>query len=283
MEQIKLSGFADEITSDFKKQCESLQDLEIGYIAIRSINDKNILDFTFKEFKRDVFPILEMHHLKISSIGSPLGKVHIDDTKAQEVQLLKLRELIQIMDYTKTKYLRIFSLFTNEHSEDSFKRVHDFLNRILKLVEGHDIVVLHENEKDIYGDRVENCLKLAKTIRHPQFKLTFDPANFVQVGDHPWEAYLILKPYIVDIHMKDALFKTGENVLIGTGDGSILKLIHVLKTENFDGFYTLEPHLYNFNYLKELEEGHSKNILYRDGYEAFKVSKDAFFELFYKE
>ena len=53
MDRIKLTGFADEIASDFEEQCMRLSELGMNLITLRSINGKNILDFTYDEFQKD--------------------------------------------------------------------------------------------------------------------------------------------------------------------------------------------------------------------------------------
>ncbi len=282
MREFKLSGFADEIDDDFEKQCLSLRTLGMDYIALRSIGHKNILDFTVEEFKQDVYPILCKYNLRVSSIGSPVGKVSIHDEEAQESQLGKLDHLIQIMLLLNTRYLRIFSLYTKSHHEEDLKRVVSFIKRVMARVEHHNIIVLHENEKDIYGDRVRFCEEIVMNVNHPQFMVAFDPANFVQVGDDPMVAFNQLKSRIADFHLKDAVYGSGDNVLIGSGDGKILSLLAALKSMSYDGFYTLEPHLYKFQYLSKLESNREDKMRYEDGFQAFKASQKAFFHLFQK-
>jgi len=280
MDGIKLTGFADEIASDFEEQCMGLSKLGIHLITLRSINGKNILDFTYDEFKRDVLPILLRYQIKVASVGSPLGKVDVDDLFAQNEQIHKLDELIKIMNLLEVKHLRLFSLFVKDHEPQTFNTVISFLKRVMKKLEPYEIIAMHENEKDIYGDKSDYCLQIYQELAHPLFKLAFDPANFVQVGEDAVACFQMLMNAVVDMHMKDALYKSKENVLIGTGDGKLRELIHLCQKMNYQGLYTLEPHLYAFNYLKELETKMNIHQKYTTGYEAFLATKEAFFQLF---
>ena len=72
----------------------------------------------------------------------------------------------------------------------------------------HNVLCCHENES-IYGDTAERCLDL---YQHFEGRLAgvFDPANFIQCGVHPLEAYEMLEPYILYMHVKDAKMADGS-------------------------------------------------------------------------
>ncbi|UOK59227.1 sugar phosphate isomerase/epimerase [Bacillus sp. OVS6] len=114
----------------------------------------------------------------------------------------------------------------------------------MKKAEQSGIVLLHENEKEIYGDNAIRCLDILETINSPYLRMAFDPANFVQCGVKPYsEAYPLLKSYVEYVHIKDALFESGKVVPAGKGDGEVRELLQTLKTSGYDGFLSLEPHL----------------------------------------
>ncbi|MBU1142838.1 MAG: sugar phosphate isomerase/epimerase [Firmicutes bacterium] len=276
MYPILISGFADEISSDFITQLKSLKQLGISYIALRSINGKNILDFTYEEFKKDVYPYLVEYDIHVSSIGSPIGKVKIDDEKNKMDQLKKFHELIKIMELVKTRYVRVFSLFVEDHSDASFSKVVQFFKELLRAAQGKNVVILHENEKDIYGDQAIYCKKIMKTLNHPQLKFAFDTANFVQVGDDAMEAYLLLKEDIEYMHIKDAIKTTSENVLIGQGNGYVKEITQNIINSGYKGFFTLEPHLADFAYLNKLEINKSGRAKNSKPFEVFQATLEVF-------
>jgi sugar phosphate isomerase/epimerase len=106
------------------------------------------------------------------------------------------------------------------------------------------VTLVHENEKEIYGDTAERCRDLVATIDSPALRMAFDPANFVQVGVRPMaEAWPLLAGYTTHIHVKDALLASGEVRPAGEGDGAIPELLDALVERNYHGFLTLEPHL----------------------------------------
>ena len=73
-----LSGFTDEIDDDFATQCRVVTDLGLTHIEIRSAWGTNILDLDADQLAT-VQRLLAEHGLRVSSIGSPIGKIAITD------------------------------------------------------------------------------------------------------------------------------------------------------------------------------------------------------------
>ena len=86
MNEITISGFYDEISSALSTQIAILHELGETYMCPRNVDGKNIADYTFEEFKEKIFPVLKKEGVKFSSIGSPIGKVGIDDEEGFEKQ-----------------------------------------------------------------------------------------------------------------------------------------------------------------------------------------------------
>ena len=73
-----LSGFADEISPDLTEQCEVATSLGLKYIEVRSAWDVNILDLSPDQLAT-MKKTLSAYGMKVSSIGSPIGKIFIDE------------------------------------------------------------------------------------------------------------------------------------------------------------------------------------------------------------
>lgn len=281
LEQIKISGFSDEISSNFSSQLETVNKLNMKYLCLRTIDQKNIADFTVQEFKQEVYPKLEEAHVGVSSLGSPIGKIKITDEEAFEKQCTQLHELCKIAKLVECKYIRIFSFYVGssnqeQHTEEVIRKLQIFIG----IAALYDIVLLHENEKDIYGDTIARCLLLAERCYCENFKLIFDFANFVQVQEDVLKAYEVLKPYIEYIHIKDATYRHHENVICGTGDGKIKEILwDAIQSENYRGFLTLEPHLVVFDSLQSLElEDANELVKNNNGYtgaQAYEIQYNA--------
>ena len=123
------------------------------------------------------------------------------------------------------------------------------------LAEKEGIILLHENEKDIYGDIASRCHDLLTEVNSPNLRAVFDPANFVQCGQVTYpDAYELLSDYVVYMHIKDAL-SDGSVVPAGQGEGHVPEIVSELSKKNYGGFFSLEPHLGSFEGLAELETG----------------------------
>ncbi len=124
---------------------------------------------------------------------------------------------------------------------------------MVQIAEAGGITLLHENEKDIFGDLPRRVADLVTTIGSPNYRAIFDPANYVQCGVKPFdEAYPIVRELTDYVHCKDALAPTGASDLgkvvpSGEGDGQFRELLAALQETGFDGFFSIEPHLGDFD------------------------------------
>ena len=135
------------------------------------------------------------------------------------------------------------------------------------------IIMCHENEKGIFGDDIESCVKIHKTF--PQIKAVFDPANFVQCDVDTLAAWEALSPHVEYLHIKDALADK-RVVPAGHGIGNVEKIIEMYARQG-GTVMTLEPHLMEFYGLAQLENGESLSRVpvYTDTNEAFDAGANA--------
>jgi sugar phosphate isomerase/epimerase len=238
-----LSGFIDEISEDFREQCEVAAGLGLRYAEVRSAWGTNILDLDEGQL-RMVRETLAEHGLSVSSIGSPIGKISIDDEFAPHLE--RMRHAIEVANTLGAPYIRLFSFFIPAGTDPDSRR-EEVLSRMRALAElatSSDVILVHENEKEIYGDIPRRCLDIVTSVASPKLRLAWDPANFVQVGVRPFtEGYSLLRPHIGYIQIKDAVLSDGTVVVAGAGDGEVVKTVRALRADGFDGFFSLEPHL----------------------------------------
>jgi sugar phosphate isomerase/epimerase len=261
MEQFIISGFADEISPDLDTQIKVIKDLNMKFIECRGVNGKNLIDYSVKEAEA-IKKQLDEAGIKLSSLGSPIGKIQItDDFEAHFKQFQHAVEIAAVMD---TKNIRMFSFFVPEGTADSHEsQVFRQMERMVDYAASHHVVLLHENEKEIYGDVAIRCKRLMERFYSDHFKAVFDFANFVQCGQDTLEAYDMLAPYVDYIHIKDARKEDGFVVPAGMGDGNVEVILKKLKEKGFHGFLSLEPHLADFVGFAALENGNAeeKNVI----------------------
>lgn len=277
MGNFRLSGFADEIDRDLSVQLDVLKTLGMDHLEMRGVNGKNVSELSVDEATA-VKKQLDESGVRVSAIGSPIGKIKITDDFAPELDRFKhILEIAQIMD---TRYIRLFSFYLDRERADEFRgEVIARWRRCAAAAEGSGIILLHENEKGIYGDTAERCKDLLDAIGSDFVRATFDPANFVQCGVSVFpDAYELLKDKIEYVHIKDAK-ENGEIVPAGGGAGQIKALLRALKADGYDGFLSLEPHLGAFEGLAALEENLDVSRLPKGGAQTFAVAHDALLKI----
>lgn len=257
-----LSAFADEVADDLSEQMDVLEREGVKHIELRGVWGKNVLDLTDEELER-IRRDMSRRGFRISAIGSPIGKVKVSDPF--EPHLERFRRALEIAKRLEAPYIRLFSYFIpKDRNRDEFRE--EVLRRMqakVELAEREGITLLHENEREIYGETGRHCLELHKSIPSQRLRMTFDPANFVQAGEDPLECWSMLKEYVVYFHMKDAR-KDKTVTPVGQGDGHVEEILREAVARNFDGFLSLEPHL-----------KHAGQFYGRTGPELFKVASDA--------
>jgi sugar phosphate isomerase/epimerase len=237
---VTLSGFADEISPDLDVQLDTLESLNIKFLELRGVWGKNVLALDDTELDR-VKAELDKRGIGVSAIGSPIGKAPIDNDFEEYKGLVK--HAIDVANRLGSSYIRMFSFYCNDRDTDR-DTVMSRIQEMADMAKAGGVVMLHENEKGIYGETAVQCQDLHQTIKGDAFRATFDPANYVQAGVKPFdEALPLLKPYIEYYHIKDAIMDTGKVVPAGQGDGQVRELMAAAKETGYDGFLSLEPHL----------------------------------------
>ncbi|WP_166878405.1 sugar phosphate isomerase/epimerase [Salinibacterium sp. ZJ450] len=238
-----LSGFGDEIDPDPRIQIAVLKALGASHIEVRSAWGINVVDLDDDQLGQ-LKSLLQDEGMTASAVASPIGKVDVALDPDLEVQ--RLRRIIRVAHALETPNIRVFSFFRGEGVA-----VHDIRDDVMLRMrlladeaEKERVVLLHENEKDIYGDIPERLLDLVESVGSPALRLAWDNANFVQVGVRPFsDGYAMLRPYVDYLQVKDAVAATGEVVPAGQGDGELVETLTALRDDGYTGFASLEPHL----------------------------------------
>ncbi len=249
-----LSAFADEYSKEFDKQLEGLKKHGIGYMEIRGVDGKNISVLSEKEMYA-VKAKLDAAGIKVSSIGSPIGKIEIGDNF--EAHLKTFRNCLKAANILGTDRMRIFSFYMadGQSREEARPQVMAQLKVMLELAKEAGVTLCHENEKGIYGESAACCLDIHKEFGG-EIKLIFDPANFVMDYHESYpEAYEMLGDKIYYMHIKDA---NEEHCIClpGEGIGGLPRILADLdKKHDGELILTLEPHLRVFEGFNDLEAG----------------------------
>ena len=242
---LKLSGFADEISPDLDQQIECCRKNDIRQIELRGVFGTNVLDFT-PDQRKQIKSGLAAAGMGVATIGSPIGKVPITEPWEQHFERFKIA--VDAAEFFGAPMIRIFSYYPPEGAGkgDVLPYRDEVLQRMLAKVQylgSRPITLLHENERHIFGEKLEQCVYLMEEVDSQKFRCAFDFANFVQAGEKPLENWPVLKPYTTHIHIKDALFDGGKVVPAGMGDGQLEPILSDAYQSGYRGYLSLEPHL----------------------------------------
>jgi sugar phosphate isomerase/epimerase len=238
-----LSGFGDEIDPDPVVQLSVLQALGARHIEVRSAWDVNVVAMSGAQLDRLAALVAE-RGMAVSAVASPVGKVDIDTDPAAE--LARLHRAVAAAHRLHSRYIRLFSFYRPAGVPAGAVRdaVLARLRAFAEVAEREGVVLLHENEKGIYGDTPKRVLDIVASVGSPALRVAWDSANFVQVGVRPFtDGYRALRPYLEYLQVKDAIAGTGEVVPAGAGDGELPATLTALRDDGYAGFASLEPHL----------------------------------------
>lgn len=257
MAKFIISAFADEASASLDEQIATLKALGIRHIEPRNVDGTNVSDLT-EEAAKAVRKKLDDAGIGLSSIGSPIGKVDIAGDLDAHIE--KLKNTINVAQILGAKYIRMFSFFVPVGHEDEYEaQVFAGMERMIETARGTGVKLVHENEKAIFGDSTDRCVRLMERFA-PELGFAFDPSNFVQCEQDTKAGFPRLKKYLTYMHMKDSKFPSNaerehrdmgfEGVSdahrpVGQGDGNVSWIIDQLIDMNYEGFMTLEPHLTN--------------------------------------
>lgn len=279
MSNFKLSAFADEYAASFDEQLRALQQFGIPHIELRFLNEKNISVLS-KEEVEEAKKKLDANGITVSAIGSPLGKIQLDEDMNAHREMAK--RIFEAANIFNAKYIRMFSFYAPDEKNvtDMKGEVLDALEMLVVLAREYGVTLCHENEAKIYGDIPSRCREILDHFGG-ELQCVFDMGNFVLEGVEPYtEAYELLKKDIAYFHIKDALAE-GAIVPAGKGDAKIKEILEAHRRyADADFFVSLEPHLQTFSGLNALVGRSFENpYQYADAQTAFADAVTKFREL----
>ena len=268
MTRWKLNAFADEASSMIDQQIAAMKRNGLHGLEIRSVDGENISSITMEK-AGEVRKKMDDADLQVWSVGSPIGKIEINEPFEPHLELL--RHTIDLAQVLGTQRIRMFSFYLprNGKPQDYSGAVMDRMGRMLEVAKKSGAILCHEN--GIYGDIAVRCKELHDAF--PDLHGIFDPANYIQCGQNVWDAWKLLKRHMDYLHIKDAL-ADGSVVPAGKGIGSIAEIIREYAKLGGEHL-TIEPHLKVFDGLQALEREGEKTQLGSYVYETNDLAFDA--------
>ncbi len=257
----KISVITDEISQDFGHACEvASQQFGMGWVEIRSLWDKNIVNLDAKEIA-EAGAILKRNNLRVTDIASPLFKVdwpgaskskfspehdqfNANFTYEQQVEVLD--RSIELTKKFSTDRIRCFDFWRLDDQPPHRHAINETLQNAAEKVGKAGLVLVLENE---FACNTATGAEAARTLagvpsRH--LMLNWDPGNAAMRGEQPYpDAYNLLpKDRIGHCHCKDIVKteKGYEWAAMGKGTIDWTGQFAALKRDGYRHAVSLETH-----------------------------------------
>lgn len=268
MARFVFSAFADEAGSSLDAQIEALKRNDIGFIELRAIDGKGVLSHSEEELAA-IREKLDAAGIRVSSVGSPIGKYPINEDFAPHYE--QFLYCLKAADILGADKIRLFSFFVDqnalkEHREEVLSR----MQKMLDVARERGITLCHENETAVYGQMPAEVADLLSSLQ--DLRGIFDAANYVMNDADALEGFAATLPSLEYIHVKDACYADHAIVPAGEGDGKWREVL-LAANEAKDGvvYLTLEPHLRLFDAFKDID-AHSE----LKGHHTFETARESF-------
>src|SRR5688500_2871396 len=166
---LKLAAFADEIGPELDDQIRVCRDNDVTHFELRGVRGLNVLDLP-PELRQEIRAKLRDNGMGVASIGSPIGKVKVDEPWEKHFDRFKIA--VELAQFFGSPLIRIFSYYPpqggdiKQHRDEVVRR----MNAKLDYIEKIDVTLVHENEADIYGEHGRECLDLMKAVDRPKLR-----------------------------------------------------------------------------------------------------------------
>ena len=247
------SKYMHQTGADYFAVCDLAK--KMGYDAIE-----------FIDLSLDVQPAASLTELAqairrhCEEINLPIAAytVGADFLRPNEVQAV--RDKVDIAEALGAKVLRhdaAWSLPEGMDWRQLIEKIAPDVRRVTEYAAQKGIRTCTENHGYILQD-AERVETLIRTVNHPNYGWLVDMGNFLCADEEPRHAVGVAAPYAVHAHVKDFLYKSGQEDMpvggwFGTRGGNYLRgtvighgvvpvraCVHILQNAGYDGYLSVE-------------------------------------------
>lgn len=217
-----LTGFADEAANqkEATQQFSAFAAMGLQYYTIRFIDAgkgvKNVMQLTKSEITY-IRHLEDEYGLNVSSLGSPIGKVKLQDVDDGShnkyvpfAKYLKndVQKACELAHAFETKLIRGFSFYhpRKTNASEHIPQVVDQLGQIAEACHRSDLIFGLEIEANLVGQSGALLAEIYSKVNHPALMLIFDAGNITSMGNSAHEVfqqYSDMKRGIGWMHIKD--------------------------------------------------------------------------------
>lgn len=235
---------SDEISRDLGEALEIAGGWDIHTFELREGGRGRFPAFTAEEIS--IVDHAMQAGARISAVSPGIFKGHVaeEGDRRREIESV-FPKAIELAQRFACETIIAFSF---DHCDDS--PAHRLLvlrafEQIAEMAAQANVLVAFENEPQFWIDRPEKTVALLEEIGHPALRINWDPANLHWSGQKPdKEAFEILKPYLINLHVKDFTPEDEEVPWRPLGDGIVpwKTLLPVIAQSGIFQHLTVETH-----------------------------------------
>ena len=131
----------------------------------------------------------------------------------------------------------------HDRKDAQYLRMVDRLRDICDALGAKGVTLVMETGQE----KAEALIEFIEAVGRKNIGVNFDPANMILYGvGEPIDAVALLKDRIIHVHMKDAKWSAkpgqdwGEEVVLGTGQADIPRLVSKLRAQGYKGPLVIE-------------------------------------------
>lgn len=255
-----LAGFTDEAAEDIQGQVRVLKELGWSSMEIRTVDSLSIHEVDEAKFDA-VRRYLEEQEIGVCCLGSTIANwghslagsfSETRETVTRTIKRMKLLKapMVRIMSY-KIELDADGRMKADQRETERFSRLREICSMFLDS----GLTPVHENCHTYGGMSYGHTLRLLEEI--PGLKLVYDTGNpaltpdFTKEYPYPmqdaWEFYTHVRPHIVHVHIKDAIFDPAQRKEVylypGEGAGYVQRTVADLLQTGYKGVFSIEPHM----------------------------------------
>ena len=257
---MKLGIFSDEISQDLGYSLKIIKELGAGYVELRSMWGKNLMDLSSGELSK-AKELIEKSGLKVCAIASPILKCHLREKEAKRApgnthlareqnysrHLEILEHSFDLARMFDTNIVRAFGFWrTGDLTDEVLDEILQRFEIPVKRAEEENIILALENEHQCFIRNGKESRQFLDRISSKNVRLIWDPGNAFFSGEIPYpDGYGLIKDPIVHVHVKDAgKDEKGRPIWLPVGKGEIdfRGQFQALREGSFSGVLSLETH-----------------------------------------
>lgn len=243
----KKGVITDEISQDFQVAAELAMKYNLDALEIRSVWEKGPHELNEEDIDK-IDKIARNSGLIIPAISSPFFKCDIDNADEIKTHMNILEKSINLAQKVGAKYIRGFTFWSKGGFEENLDKIVSKFEEPLKILEREDMTLVLEFDPSVFATNAAKLAKVICGIGSVRVKGLWDPGNDIYEpdGEVPYpDGYEIIKPYMVHMHLKDAVkLPDGKVAGVPIGEGQVDYRGHFrrLIEDGYDGYIMLETH-----------------------------------------